>query len=86
MTAEQQYVSSSGGPPCRGDLPGKAIRLEEELSDSLRGAAEEVAHARCLDEEQRAEVYTILDTLRADTRMHRHVVGTWVSDRPKGQA
>ena len=85
MTAEQEYVPSNGGAPGRADLPRKAVRLEEQLSDALRGAAEEVAHAQCLDEEQRAEVYTILDALRADTQTHRRVVGTWVSDRNRGQ-
>lgn len=74
MTGQENYVSD--------EAPRKAIRLEEELADALRRTAAEVAHAECLDEEQRAEVYSILDALRADTQVHRRVVGTWVSDRP----
>jgi hypothetical protein len=86
MTLEQDYVPTNGGAPGRADLPRKAIRLEEELSDALRRTADEVARAQCLDEEQRAEVYTILDALRADTQTHCRTVGTWVSDSPQGQA
>ena len=78
MTANQEYVPT--------EFSRKAVRLEEELSDALRRTAEEIAHAECLDEEQRAEVYTILETLRSDTRTHRSVVGTWISDRPGGIA
>lgn len=86
MTANQDYVPAPPGRVIPADISRKAAALEEELSDALRRTAEEIAHAECLDEEQRAEVYTILDTLRADTRMHRRVVGAWVSDKPRGQA
>jgi hypothetical protein len=65
-------------------ISDKAIRLEEALSDALSRTAAEVAHAECLDQEQRAEVYTILETLQADTQSHRLVVGRWISDRPRG--
>jgi len=76
MTANQEYVPT--------EFSRKAVRLEEELFDALRRTAEEIAHAECLDEEQRAEVYTILQTLRSDTQTHRGVVGMWISDRPRG--
>ena len=78
MTTNQEYVPA--------DISRKAVRLEEELSDALKRTAEEIAHAECLDEEQRAEVYTILETLRSDTKTHRQVVGMWIRDRPPGGA
>jgi hypothetical protein len=78
MTTNYDYVPA--------EISRKAIRLEEELSAALKRTAEELAHAECLDEEQRAEVYTILETLRSDTKTHRQVVGMWVSDRPSGGA
>ena len=85
MTLNQDYVPAGPGGGAS-DISRKAAALEEGLSDALRHAAEDIAHAECLDEEQRAEVYTILDTLRADTHMHRRVVGAWVSDQPRGQS
>ena len=78
MTTNYEHVPA--------EISRKAICLEEELSAALKRTAEEMAHAECLDEEQRAEVYTILETLRSDTRTHRQVVGMWVSDRPQGGA
>ncbi len=76
MSSEHQYVPS--------ETPRKAVILEEALSQAIQRTAEEISHAECLDEEQRSEVYTILDTLRADTLTHRRLVGRWVSDRPGG--
>ena len=57
------------------------VRVEERLAEALRTAAREVQHTECLDGEQRAEVYTILDALKNDTNAHRAIVGRWVSDR-----
>jgi hypothetical protein len=76
MPTNQDYVSA--------DISQKAVRLEEKLSLAIQQVADEIAHTECLDEEQRAEVYTILDTLRSDTRSHQGVVGRWVSDRLTG--
>ena len=78
MTANQDYVPV--------EFSRKAVRLEEDLSDAIQRTSEEISHAECLDEEQRAEVYTILEALRSDTQTHRRVVGTWISDRPRGGA
>jgi hypothetical protein len=78
MMTDREYVSA--------EISLKAVRLEEELSDALTRTAEEIAHAECLDEEQRAEVYTILETLRSDTHTHRKVVGMWVANPPAGGA
>jgi hypothetical protein len=78
MTMDYEHVPA--------EISHKAIRLEEELAAALQQTAEEMAHAECLDDEQRAEVYTIIETLRSDTKTHRQVVGLWVSDRPQGGA
>ncbi|MFW6061199.1 MAG: hypothetical protein ACOC93_00170 [Planctomycetota bacterium] len=59
--------------PARVDLAALA-RLEESLAEVLRDAAEEVDRADCFDQEQRAEVYTILRTLRADSAEHRGAI------------
>jgi len=48
--------------------------MEDRLAASLQAAADEVAHAEGLDGEQRSEVYTILQALAADGRLHREAV------------
>ena len=55
--------------------------VEEVLATSLQQAAGEVARTECFDTEQRAEVYAILDTMRADTEQHQMAVGHWVNDQ-----
>lgn len=55
--------------------------IENQLVDTLAQAASEVAHSECFDPEQRAEVYAILDTLKADTALHRSTIGQWVNDK-----
>jgi len=62
----------------------EVARVEEQLAASLTRTAGEVARSECFDAEQRAEVYVILDTLRADTEAHRRAIGQWVSDRTGG--
>ncbi len=52
----------------------KVGELEDRLSAMLYEAANEVAHTDCLDDEQRAEVYTILRALQADGEMHRGIL------------
>ena len=69
--------SKDSSQPLLNDL----IRVEERLAEALRATAREVGHTECLDGEQRAEVYTILDALRNDTNAHRAIVGRWVGDR-----
>jgi len=66
------------------NLTGRISALaarENELSEALSAAADEVARIESFDQEQRAEVYAILDSMKADTDAHRHVVGRWVNDR-----
>ena len=68
---------STAQRPLSEDLTGLA-RLEETLAGALTDAADEVEHADCLDEEQRAEVYTILQTLKADIELHRGLLNLMV--------
>ena len=55
--------------------------VEEQLAAVLNETAGEVARSRCVDNEQRAEVYAILDAMRSDVEAHRQSVGRWVNDR-----
>ena len=48
--------------------------IEFRLAVVLGRTAEQIAHSECLDIEQRAEVYTILDAIQADTRVHRKTI------------
>ena len=48
--------------------------LEDKLAATLTETADEVARSECFDAEQRAEVYTILKTLKANTETHRAMV------------
>ena len=65
----------SGG----GDVMSNVVSIEAQLAATLAEAAEEVAHMEFFDQEQRAEIYTILQAMRADSQVHQEVVG-WVSD------
>mgnify|MGYP006293689037 FL=1 len=58
-----------------------AADAEDHLAAVLARTAEEVAHAECLDTEQRAEVYAILESMSADSAAHRALIGRWVNDR-----
>ena len=54
--------------------------IEAQLAAKLAEAADEVAHTECFDQEQRAEIYTILQAMKADSEVHRQLVGRWISD------
>jgi len=45
-------------------------RLEENLADQLVKIQYELDHTDCFDDEQRAEIYTIVQALRDDTQAH----------------
>ncbi|MBN1943387.1 MAG: hypothetical protein JW849_08860 [Phycisphaerae bacterium] len=64
MTGTGMYVS---------DLSGWAD-AESRIGDVLARTTEELAHAECFNEEQRAEIYAILQALRNDTLNHRQMV------------
>ena len=59
---------------------GDSARIEQGLVDTVHAASREVQYADCLDDEQRAEVYSILHALRNDTEAHQQIVGQWVND------
>ena len=48
--------------------------LEARLVAILGRTAKEVDHTECFDQEQRAEVYAILQALKSDTDVHRAMV------------
>ena len=68
------------GNQCEGRLTNVAA-MERGLAAALMETAGDVARSECFDVEERAEIYTILDTLRSDTRVHEQAVGRWVNDR-----
>ncbi len=68
----------------RGEFVGElsaVANVENNLAISLTETAGEVARTECFDNEQRAEVYAILDAMKSDSEAHRQVLGCWVSDR-----
>ena len=64
-------------------LSAEAAGLEDQLRATLVATADEVAHAECFDEEQRAEVYSILHALKSDSERHLRWVGQWVGQAKK---
>ena len=48
--------------------------VEDGLAAMLTDAANRVAHAEYFDDEQRAEVYAILEALKANSQTHRDMV------------
>jgi demethoxyubiquinone hydroxylase (CLK1/Coq7/Cat5 family) len=62
---------------------GLIATIEERLAKQLTQACKEVEHMDCFDNEQRAEIYTILKALRDDSAAHREMLGQWISDRPR---
>lgn len=78
---EGVYIpDASAGPE---DLSNIA-KLEEELARVLGRAWRDVAHIEWPDEEQRAEIYTILQALRDDSRVHREAL-TDLAGRAAGE-
>ena len=48
--------------------------MENRLASSLTATSSEVAHSEYLSVEQRSEVYSILDALRADNEHHKKAI------------
>lgn len=48
--------------------------VESTIYQSLENSSEELAHAECFDEEQRAEIYAILQAIKTDTEKHRETI------------
>ena len=78
MTEQGQYVPA--------DVSVAVSKIEDQLAGVLLRTTKEIAHSECFDDEQRAEVYTILQTLKADTCLHRDIVGQWVRQSPRESA
>ena len=51
-----------------------AADAEKRVAGTLLEAAEGVSRTECLDAEQRAEVYAILDAIQTDTEQHQALV------------
>lgn len=58
------------------------LRMENELFSCLQAVRSEVAHAECFDEEQRAEVYTILKSLSDNTAGRCAMLSALAAGRP----
>jgi hypothetical protein len=48
--------------------------VESQLSAILSATSDEIAHSECLDVEDRAEVYSILQAIQGDSEMHRQAI------------
>lgn len=48
--------------------------VEQDLAATLSATSEEIAHSECLDAEARAEVYTILEAIQADSQVHQEAI------------
>ena len=64
------------------DLEG----IETSLASMLVETADEVAHTECFDDEQRSEIYTIIQTLKADTELHRSTLSLLAGKMPRRTA
>ncbi len=53
---------------------GQYISVESDIAASLLATADELAHTECFDQEQRAEIYAILQALQSDTENHRQTI------------
>ncbi len=79
--SEIQTADPSGGSLVT--TSSEALNVEEALIQALEATSEELQHTECFDSEERAELYTILKTLIADTQTHQQIVGQWVPAAPK---
>ncbi len=50
------------------------VSAESRIADSLSKTADELAHSECFDQEQRAEIYAILQAIKTDTDNHHKTV------------
>lgn len=65
MTGVGMYVATD---------PSGWADAELYIGEVLAQTTEELAHAECFDQEQRAEIYAILQAIRNDTSNHRQIV------------
>lgn len=64
------------------DLAG----LEARIAEALDETADELAHAECFDQEQRAEIYAILQAIQNDASNHRALVDLLGAKMSQGSA
>lgn len=48
--------------------------MEHQLATFVGQTRQDVAHAECFDDEQRAEVYAILEAIESDTHAHKKTI------------
>ena len=60
--------------------------LEDQLKATLMETADDMAHTESFDSEQRAEIYTIIKTLKANTDTHRAMVELLTRKLKEGRA
>jgi hypothetical protein len=48
--------------------------MESRLAVFVGQTRQDVAHAECFDDEQRAEVYAILEAIESDTNVHKKTI------------
>jgi hypothetical protein len=66
-------MSSFNTQPVSHDGVPAVTSLEGGLAETLERTARQIRHAECFDQEQRAEIYAILQALKTDTEAHRLV-------------
>lgn len=64
---------------------GQWVGVEAGIVQALSESAEELAHTECFDQEQRAELYTILEAIQADTASHQKVIDLLAAKLQAGQ-
>jgi hypothetical protein len=64
---------------------GQWVGVEAGIVRALSESADELAHAECFDQEQRAELYTILQAIQADTANHRQMIDLLAAKLQAGQ-
>jgi hypothetical protein len=52
----------------------QAVALETEMMGRVMAAVEQLQRVECLDEEQRAEIQTILEAMQHDSHNHSQLV------------
>ncbi|HDY64811.1 MAG TPA: hypothetical protein ENH84_01090 [Phycisphaerae bacterium] len=50
------------------------VSVESKICNSLTETTDELARAECFDQEQRAEIYAILQAIKNDTDNHRQTI------------
>ena len=50
--------------------------IENQVASTLVRASGEIARSECFDLEQRAEIYAILEALKADSEVHRALIAS----------